>query len=117
MSVTYTEDCCFNYVRDHCKGDGCPCGCHQPRSVMRTKHPSDPHFLAWVGSGDGVDKLCTHTVQAAFREGWNAARAFEPAAENERLREALILIARGTWTAKNSVESIVWTARQALKDS
>jgi hypothetical protein len=24
----YTEDCCFNYPRDHCKGAGCPCGCH-----------------------------------------------------------------------------------------
>lgn len=24
----HTEDCCFNYPRDHCKGRGCPCGCH-----------------------------------------------------------------------------------------
>lgn len=71
----YTEDCCFNYPRDNCKGRGCPCACHQPRSVMRTKHESDAAFLAWVGDGGGADKLCTHTVQAAFREGWNAARA------------------------------------------
>lgn len=35
--------------------------------------------------------------------------------ENERLREALTIIARGVWTAKNSVETMVWTARQALK--
>lgn len=35
----------------------------------------------------------------------------------ERYREALELIARGVWTARNSVESIVWTARQALKES
>jgi hypothetical protein len=33
----------------------------------------------------------------------------------ERLRESLELIARGTWTARNSVEVIVWTVRQALK--
>lgn len=33
----------------------------------------------------------------------------------ERYREALELIARGVWTARNSVESIVWTAREALK--
>lgn len=69
----HTEDCCFNYVRDYCKGPGCACGCHQPRSVMRTQHPSDEAFIAWVSDGEGVDKLCTHTVQAGFREGWNAA--------------------------------------------
>lgn len=24
----YTEDCCFNYIRDGCKGGGCSCRCH-----------------------------------------------------------------------------------------
>lgn len=24
-----TESCCFNYIRDQCKGSGCPCGCHE----------------------------------------------------------------------------------------
>jgi len=24
----WTEDCCFNYERDNCKGDGCLCACH-----------------------------------------------------------------------------------------
>lgn len=35
---------------------------------MRTKHPSDDAFEAWV---DGADQLRTHSVQAAFRQGWN----------------------------------------------
>lgn len=32
-----TEDCCFNEPRDHCTGEGCPCGCHekQPRMTRR----------------------------------------------------------------------------------
>ncbi|HEX6786944.1 MAG TPA: hypothetical protein VF076_07085 [Acidimicrobiales bacterium] len=66
----YTEDCCFNDVRDHCKGKDCPCGCHEARSVMRTTHPSDDAFIDWAG--DSADVLCTHTVQAAFRAGWEA---------------------------------------------
>jgi hypothetical protein len=36
---------------------------------MRSKHPSDEAFEAWVG---GAEQLRTHVVQAAFREGWNA---------------------------------------------
>jgi hypothetical protein len=29
MSETgYTEDCCFNYTRDHCSGGSCGCRCH-----------------------------------------------------------------------------------------
>jgi hypothetical protein len=36
---------------------------------MRTKHDSDAAFEMWV---DGADQLRTHSVQAAFREGWNA---------------------------------------------
>jgi hypothetical protein len=39
---------------------------------VRSKHPSDEAFEAWVTSGGGEDKLRTHVVQAAFREGWNA---------------------------------------------
>ena len=76
----YTEDCCFNYVRDHCQGKGCPCGCHQPRSVLRSKHESDSAYLAWIEDADGgaIDLLRTHVVQAAFRGGWNAARAADP---------------------------------------
>lgn len=34
----------------------------------------------------------------------------------EQGRDALTLISRGVWTARNSVESIVWVARKALKD-
>lgn len=50
------------------------------------------------------------SVETAVEERIN-----ELLAENTRLREALTLIARGTWTAKNSVESIVWSAREALR--
>lgn len=39
---------------------------------MRTKHDSDAAFEAWVTAGEGEKILRTHTVQAAFREGWNA---------------------------------------------
>jgi hypothetical protein len=28
MMIEYTEDCCFNYQRDNCKGRNCPCACH-----------------------------------------------------------------------------------------
>lgn len=42
-------------------------------------------------------------------------RAEQAEAENERFRDALTIIAHGVWTARNSVESIVWTAREALK--
>src|SRR5688572_26190640 len=31
---TFTEDCCFNYERDNCKGKGCPCGCHAAVSAL-----------------------------------------------------------------------------------
>lgn len=31
----FTEDCCFNYERDHCKGAGCPCGCHLQQQRRR----------------------------------------------------------------------------------
>ena len=23
-----SEECCFNYPRDYCRGRGCPCDCH-----------------------------------------------------------------------------------------
>lgn len=36
-------------------------------------------------------------------------------AERDVYRDALTLISRGVWTARNSVESIVWGARDALK--
>jgi hypothetical protein len=36
---------------------------------MRTKHQSDAAFESWVG---GADQLRTHSVQAAFRAGWEA---------------------------------------------
>jgi hypothetical protein len=47
----------------------------------------------------------------------DALRARAERAESERdvYRDALTLIARGVWTARNSVESIVWGAREALK--
>jgi len=41
-------------------------------------------------------------------------QAYSLLPEIERLREALELIARGVWTAPNSVETIVFTARRAL---
>ena len=44
---------------------------------------------------------------------WEDARRLEELLA--RYREALELIAHGVWTARNSVESIVWTAREALK--
>lgn len=33
--TAYTEGCCFNYPRDHCKGRGCPCGCHEAVATHR----------------------------------------------------------------------------------
>lgn len=27
-AAAFTEDCCFNYQRDNCKGADCSCGCH-----------------------------------------------------------------------------------------
>jgi len=43
------------------------------------------------------------------------ARAERAESERDVYRDALTLIARGVWTARNSVESIVWGAREALK--
>lgn len=45
---------------------------------------------------------------------WEDAIRLEQRAE--RYREALELIAQGVWIAPNSVESIVWSAREALKE-
>lgn len=28
------EECCFNDTRDGCKGNRCPCGCHQEQSIL-----------------------------------------------------------------------------------
>jgi hypothetical protein len=71
----YTEDCCFNYERDHCRGTGCPCGCHakaprhDPGAVRKaavdltTAYLEDPgitlaglrpHILALIEALDGV---------------------------------------------------------------
>jgi hypothetical protein len=49
--------------------------------AMRTKHASDEAFDTWVTSGNGEHILRTHTVQAAFRQGWNASHARAEAAE------------------------------------
>ena len=35
--------------------------------------------------------------------------------ERDVYRDSLLLISRGVWTARNSVESIVWSVREALK--
>ena len=43
------------------------------------------------------------------------ARAKRAEARASVMHETLTLISRGTWTARNSVESMVWSARQALK--
>lgn len=60
-----------------------------------------------------------------INDGWEPNEAIGPVRivsgaewrqRAERYREALELIARGVWTARNSVESIVWTAREALKE-
>jgi hypothetical protein len=49
-TAEYTEDCCFNYPRDHCKGDACPCKCHagwpkdagpQPDEMVRLQQALD----------------------------------------------------------------------------
>jgi hypothetical protein len=85
-----SEDCCFNYTRDLCQaehGGKCVCGCHG-------------------------------RVKRVARRDWEILKIqdFERLeAENRRLREALKLIAGGVWTAKNSIEVIVWTARRALQ--
>lgn len=42
----YTEDCCFNEIREHCPGAGCPCGCHE----QWPDQPSDER-LAEIGRG------------------------------------------------------------------
>jgi len=44
------------------------------------------------------------------------ARAERAESERDVYRDALTLISRGVWTARNSVESIVWGARKALRD-
>lgn len=31
----YTEDCCFNDIRERCTGRGCPCGCHVAVAVVQ----------------------------------------------------------------------------------
>jgi hypothetical protein len=54
---------------------------------MRTRHDSDAAFEAWVTSGGGEHLLRTHTVQAAFREGWKAANARSTQAEQREERE------------------------------
>ena len=35
--------------------------------------------------------------------------------EAERMQDALKLIRRGTWTARNSIDTITWIADQALR--
>lgn len=43
---------------------------------MRSRHPSDAAFEEWV---DGIERLRTHSIQAAFRQGWNVrGSALEP---------------------------------------
>lgn len=31
------EECCFNYERDHCVGEGCRCACHAQPSLLRNQ--------------------------------------------------------------------------------
>jgi hypothetical protein len=61
---------------------------------MRTKHDSDAAFDEWV---DGAEQLRTHSVQAAFRQGWNkggekASLSCPHTTTIERLKEALRLV-------------------------
>jgi hypothetical protein len=83
---------------------------------MQTRHASDAAFDTWV---DGVDQLRTHSTQAAFRAGWDAGQSQEahdcPHIETvQRLRAGLTHILQGVWTAKNSIDTIRFIAREAL---
>ena len=68
--------------------------------------------------GQAVRDTTTMTKAAHDRKKErDAAVARAERAESERdvYRDALTLISRGVWMARNSVESIVWGAREALK--
>jgi hypothetical protein len=98
----------------------CFCACHEypgtypPPCGVCGHHNDHGRYpgatnMGWVPDGEEVGPLRIDSG-AKWRQ-----RAEVAEADNERLREALTLIARGVWTAPNSVESMVWTAREALK--
>ena len=71
------------------------------------------------GASDTADDMRAEVARlTALLAGRDAAVARAERAESERdvYRDALTLISRGVWTARNSVESIVWGARKALRD-
>ncbi len=69
----------------------------------------DRHY--WNCSWNGMALVPIEDVSATSRD----ARIAALEAERDVYRDALTLISRGVWTARNSVESIVWGARDALK--
>lgn len=93
-------------------------------------HPSDEYDIRIAveegegGSLDGkwiamlVDEIEHYSGENTRLTALLAERDAEIArlvAERDAYRDSLLLISRGVWTARNSVESIVWGAREALK--
>lgn len=70
---------------------------------------------AWQSQRDDVLNVAADLdppsarIQYAFLSGWQARDA-----EVAQLHQALTLISRGTWTAKNSIDTITYIAREAL---
>jgi hypothetical protein len=60
-ATAYTEDCCFNEIREHCQGAGCPCRCHE----QWPDQPSDER-LAEIGR-EALGKIWAR--KTAEREG------------------------------------------------
>lgn len=60
------------------------------------------------GCLDGCSReSAVHCISCVAHQAWPCdAKLYE---------EALSIIARGVWIAPNSVESMVWTAREALR--
>lgn len=80
--------------------------------MLRSKHPSDSAFEAWVDDADGgaIDILRTHVVQAGFRAGWIAATNTqeEDVARLQMVRDDL---ERKYARLQEAARSILWMAR------
>ena len=97
--VGFIETCCFNEIRDGCKGHACACRCHVVYDERDNPKRLTEHILALMVERDQLraqnERLTTH-----LREIETMAARHEESAE---------------WEASAAIPAILGRARRALR--
>lgn len=103
--------------------DHLPCQCHRyTAGEWYSLRAENARLTALLAERDVEIKGLVLTTRSDREYAEMKQRAEEAERQVARLvserdvyRDSLLLISRGVWTARNSVESIVWSVREALK--